>query len=354
MAANRDEFYAREALSAHWWNGVEDVRVFGGRDVEAHGTWLAVADNGRVGAVTNWTEDRSAPKPPGSFMRGAGPSRSPAEGSPMRGAGPSRSPAEGSFMRGAGPSRSPAEGSFMRGAGPSRSPAEGSFMRGAGPSRSPAEGSFMRGAGPSRSPAEGSRGDLPRSFLFGDRSAEDFVATIEGPRYAGFNFLGYDGDELVYTSNRTGEVRVLKPGVYGLTNTRLGPGSIRGRRLPEIGHPHSFDEWPKAVFGAAALERIAGTATTDDLIDLLGQAHVPLETPADRELAPERSYSPCFIHGAEYGTRASTAVIVGNGSIEFAEQAYGPFGEPGARATATIPITPPIAPSQSAKEIPWT
>ena len=290
MAANRDEFYAREALSAHWWNGVEDVRVFGGRDVEAHGTWLAVADNGRVGAVTNWTEDRSAPKPPGSPMRGAG------------------------------------------------------------PSRSPAEGSSMRGAGPSRSPAEGSRGDLPRGFLFGDRSAEDFVAMIDGPRYAGFNFLGYDGDELVYTSNRTGEVRVLKPGVYGLTNTRLGPGSIRGRRLPEIGHPHSFDEWPKAVFGAAALERIAGTATTDDLIDLLGQAHVPLETPADRELAPERSYSPCFIHGAEYGTRASTAVIVGNGSIEFAEQAYGPFGEPGSRATATIPI----APSQPVKEIPWT
>ena len=173
---------------------------------------------------------------------------------------------------------------------------------------------------------------------------------IDGPRYAGFNFLGYDGDELVYTSNRTGEVRVLKPGVYGLTNTRLGPGSIRGRRLPEIGHPHSFDEWPKAVFGAAALERIAGTATTDDLIDLLGQAHVPLETPADRELAPERSYSPCFIHGAEYGTRASTAVIVGNDSIEFAEQAYGPFGEPGSRATATIPI----APSQPVKEIPWT
>ena len=32
----------------------------------------------------------------------------------------------------------------------------GSLMRGAGPSRSPAEGSLMRGAGPSRSPAEGS------------------------------------------------------------------------------------------------------------------------------------------------------------------------------------------------------
>ena len=43
-----------------------------------------------------------------------------------------------------------------------------SFMRGAGPSRSPAEGSFMRGAGPSRSPAEGSEGVR----VFGGRDVE--------------------------------------------------------------------------------------------------------------------------------------------------------------------------------------
>ena len=59
--------------------------------------------------------------PHGSFLRGAG--------SCMRGASPSRTPAEGS-------SRSPAEGS-------SRSPAEGSFLRGASPSGTPAEGSFL-------------------------------------------------------------------------------------------------------------------------------------------------------------------------------------------------------------------
>ena len=248
LAANRDEFYAREALPAHWWPDVAGAGVFGGRDIEAHGTWLAVAGNGRLGAVTNWTEDRSAPKP------------------------------------------------------------------------------------------SGSRGDLARGFLAGSESARNFMATIDGPRYAGFNFIAYDGDELVYVSNRTGETRDLRPGVYGLTNTRLGPGSIAGRRHPDSKHAHSFEEWPKSVFGAAALERVAATATTDDLIGLLAQAHVPLETPADRESAPERSYSPCFIHGAEYGTRASTAVIVGTDSIEFVEQQYGPFGTLGERSTATIEI----------------
>ena len=40
----------------------------------------------------------------------------------------------------------------------------GILLRGAGPSRSPAEGSFMRGAGPSRSPAEGSGGAVLRQY----------------------------------------------------------------------------------------------------------------------------------------------------------------------------------------------
>ena len=55
----------------------------------------------------------------------------------------------------------------MRGADPSRSPAEGSLMRGADPSRSPAEGSLMRGADPSRSPAEGSARTRDRNQGFG-------------------------------------------------------------------------------------------------------------------------------------------------------------------------------------------
>ena len=46
--------------------------------------------------------------------------------SPMRGASPSRSPAEGSFLARGTPSRSPAEGSFLARGTPSRSPAEGS------------------------------------------------------------------------------------------------------------------------------------------------------------------------------------------------------------------------------------
>ena len=240
LAANRDEFYARPARPAHWWRNEDGARVFGGRDVTAKGTWLAVAANGTLAAVTNWTADRNAP------------------------------------------------------------------------------------------PAPRSRGELATRFLSGATPAMAFAAGIDGEQYAGFNFIAYDGETLGYASNRTGKVRVLEPGVYGLTNTRLGPGlKPDGSRHATGGGQPAYEEWPKAVFGAAALLRIAATATTADLIALLAQSLLPLETPGDREQAPERSYSPAFIHGAEYGTRASTAVIYGPNSIDFAEQQYGPFGRLG-------------------------
>lgn len=270
LAANRDEFYSRPALAADWWEapfagerhntqptGESNVaaRIYGGRDLTAHGTWLAVSSVGRLAAVTNWTVQSAAP-------------------------------------------------------------------------------------------AAQSRGDLPSRFLAANVSAREFVDSIDGSRYAGFNLLAYDGMELVYTSNRSGEVRALEAGVYGLTNTRLGAGlDVDGQRRPSADLPPRWgahEEWPKATFGAIALQKMAATASAADLIALLAQSLLPLETPADREDAPERSYSPAFIRGAEYGTRASTAVVVGDQSLEFAEQLYGPFGKPGGRTTISFPLRAPF------------
>ena len=50
-AANRDEFYARPAAPAQWW---EDYpQVYAGRDLEGGGTWLGVTRTGRFAALTN-------------------------------------------------------------------------------------------------------------------------------------------------------------------------------------------------------------------------------------------------------------------------------------------------------------
>lgn len=248
LAANRDEFHARPALAAHWWADAPDI--FGGRDRRALGTWLAVSRDGRLAAVTNWTD------------------------------------------------------------------------------RAGGQASVK------------SRGEIPRAFLGGGASPGAFAAAIRGADYAGFNFLAYDGEALVHGSNRTGETRTLRPGVYGLTNTRLGdPVGRRGTA--------GSGEWPKATLGAQALRAIAANATAEDLLALLCKPLVP-EDAAQRAEWPERRHSPVFIRGAAYGTRASTAVIFERGAARFVEQQYGPSGAPGKRSGATIALAKTEQPKETA------
>ncbi|KAB2922968.1 MAG: NRDE family protein, partial [Dechloromonas sp.] len=54
VAANRDEFHARPSADAAAWP--EAPAVFGGRDLEAGGTWLGIRRDGRFAAVTNVRE----------------------------------------------------------------------------------------------------------------------------------------------------------------------------------------------------------------------------------------------------------------------------------------------------------
>ena len=51
LAANRDEFYERPSARAGWWSDATDV--YGGRDLSAGGSWLAINRRGRLAALTN-------------------------------------------------------------------------------------------------------------------------------------------------------------------------------------------------------------------------------------------------------------------------------------------------------------
>ena len=227
VAANRDEFYARPARAARYWD--DSPHVFGGRDIVADGTWLAVSTAGRFAAVTNYTDFLRAEAPPAS------------------------------------------------------------------------------------------RGDLARGFLEGDAAARAYAAGIDGARYQGFNLIAFDGVDLVYACNRTGEMRVLQPGVYGIANSPLD------------------DVWPKSARGIARLRSIAATAAVDDLLEVLGDESADYG-PDGSESESARPASPAFLRGKDYGTRASTAVVFEGGRIAFAEQQFGPMGEPGACTTETIRI----------------
>lgn len=48
--ANRDEFYARPTQRAHLW---ENQQTWGGVDLQAGGSWLAIQKGGRMAALTN-------------------------------------------------------------------------------------------------------------------------------------------------------------------------------------------------------------------------------------------------------------------------------------------------------------
>ena len=54
VAANRDEFYARPTLPAHFWQ--QHPNLFAGRDMQAGGTWMGITTSGRFAAVTNYRE----------------------------------------------------------------------------------------------------------------------------------------------------------------------------------------------------------------------------------------------------------------------------------------------------------
>lgn len=66
FAANRDEAYDRPTDAAAFWSDAPGV--FGGRDREMGGTWLALSDTGRLAAVTNV---RSGAPVRGHLSRGA-------------------------------------------------------------------------------------------------------------------------------------------------------------------------------------------------------------------------------------------------------------------------------------------
>jgi len=54
LAANRDEFYDRPTSPLAFWD--DTPAVLAGRDLKGKGTWLGIAKNGRIAAITNFRE----------------------------------------------------------------------------------------------------------------------------------------------------------------------------------------------------------------------------------------------------------------------------------------------------------
>ncbi len=129
-----------------------------------------------------------------------------------------------------------------------------------------------------------SRGALVTRFLEGIAAPADYVGSIEGGRYSGFNLLAADDRELWWLSNRDGTPRRLDPGIYGLANLLLDSPDVEDTKRRFAAAPPTLE----SLFGVLDAARIVNPA---------------------------------------YGTRCSTVVVKGAGEIRYAERTFSPAGE---------------------------
>ena len=157
-----------------------------------------------------------------------------------------------------------------------------------------------------------SRGFLVRDFLIQDKTSSDFANLIDPSSYAGFNLLLYDQNELVTCSNiskeRDVEIRKLNPGTYALSNTYL------------------TNSWPKCQKGRQRLaDRTAQDFSVETLLEILRDSQPPIDNLLPRRgntIEYERRLGSAFVVGEDYGTRASTVLLVNSSKITFHERSF--------------------------------
>ena len=162
-----------------------------------------------------------------------------------------------------------------------------------------------------------SRGALVADFMRGTQSAAEFAKRLRGraEAYAGFNLLLYDGNALIYATNHDGYCsEKLEPGIHAVSNAALDtpwPKLVRLRQRMQRWHEQPAPS-PDELFSALADAEVAADAALPD-------------TGVGLEL--ERLLSPAFIRGPQYGTRASSVLLLAaDGELQFNERRFGPNG----------------------------
>jgi uncharacterized protein with NRDE domain len=146
-----------------------------------------------------------------------------------------------------------------------------------------------------------SRGLLVANYLRGDEAPRSYVETLRASanQYNGFSLLVGDREALYYYCNRENLARELRPGVYGLSN-------------------HLLDTpWPKIVRAKRALRRLIDMREVEPkrILNVLSDTTCPADDQLPSTgvgLGRERLLSPIFIASETYGTRSSTALLIGH------------------------------------------
>lgn len=220
IAANRDEFYARKTAAADYWK--DRPEIVGGRDLEAHGTWMAMSRSGKIGMVTNYRDLKNL------------------------------------------------------------------------------------------NPNAPTRGYLVSDYLIKENHAEEYLKDIHlvADKYNGFNLVIGSPDQLFYYSNYQSKVIKMSDGVHGLSN-------------------HLLDTpWPKVRSGKEKFQALLQRKIIEEeeLFELLRDEEI---APDDQlpdtglDIERERALSAMFIKTPNYGSRASTVVLIDrNNSVSYTERVF--------------------------------
>ena len=173
--------------------------------------------------------------------------------------------------------------------------------------------------GHATSSAPRSRGELTTDYLRGTEDPRSYMERImsSARSYAGFSLIAGNLGRLFFCSNRGAGIEEIPPGVHGLSNHLLNTS------------------WPKVRHGKQRLAALLGAEKTElirELFNLLGDR----SSAQDAELPDtgiglqrERELSPAFVTGENYGTRASTVLLVDrDDEVTFIERIFGERGEP--------------------------
>ena len=221
LAANRDEYYERPTKSMHWW---ESEKMLAGKDLQAGGTWLAVSDDGRFAAITNYKELMT-------------------------------------------------------------------------------EKADLK-----------TRGELVSNYITSKGlSSIDYLESIKGINYAGFNLLLGDKEGIHYFSNRTEEIDKLEPGIHAVGNLLLNSQTKKSIKVK-----NQFKELlqtnPDEVALMEFMKRDSGDLSDLDMAGFKETEH---------EEIPYR-----FIKSDYYGTRNTTIITINEtGEYKISEQNFSENGK---------------------------
>lgn len=162
-----------------------------------------------------------------------------------------------------------------------------------------------------------SRGALPADFLGGEAPAHAHAAALApmAGDYAPFNLVLADAAGCAYVGNHPAAgAHAIEAGVHGLSNGAFDAPWPKTRHLRDALQAWlaAGDQDPAPLWRALADERVAADEELPD-------------TGVGLDL--ERRLSPAFIRGRDYGTRASTLILVAHdGQSRIHERRFGPDG----------------------------